>query len=418
MQLTVPNVFANGTGEANIIDAPKMNANFDQVETVLNGNIEADNIKTGSAIAIKNITQTISAVWTFSSNPSFNAGGIADAALTANIPKKDATGTFSAKQSFDGGIDMTKHEIEQPVLHKLASAPGSPSIGQMYYNTADNKFYGWNGTSWQDLSYTGGYTGGAVSRYSAENLVDSNDSSKLWFKTEGATPTVKIAIKGERYPVRFYTELGQHTHVFTGTAHTHTASNTNHTHSVDLSHGHTGSFGSSSHTHDVGGTTGSGGTHTHGGVVGNGDITNSGGSHTHSFADTSGTPSGTAGVGAYSNSVNSGNGKSTTTIDATAAEGTNANAGVNGGTLATAVKNYADALQVWIDGTNVTSDVLSATGWSAIGDGTDTHAFHTTGTGEMNASAWKSYSAGFHTIEIIEPTAGKGCRYRIHIETY
>lgn len=417
MQLSIPNAFANGTGEANIIDAPKMNANFDAVETVLNGNIEADNIKAGSAIAIKNIVQTISAIWTFSANPVFNAGGIADAALSANIPKKDAANTFSAKQTFSAKIDMGQTEIEQPVMHKLASAPGTPSLGQIYYNTADNKFYGWNGSAWLDLGYVGAYTGGAVRSYMAEGITDDGDSSKLWFKTEGGSPTVKIAIKGERYPIRAYTELGEHTHVFTGISHDHDADNTNHTHSVDLSHGHTGSFGSGSHTHDVGGTTSSASNHTHGGVASGGDVTNASGGHSHTFSDTSNSPSGTAGVGAYSGSQTSGNGKSTTTIDPTVAGGTNANAGVNGGTLSSAVKNYADALQVWIDGTDVTSNILTATGWGAIGDGTSGHAFHTTGTGELDASAWKAYAAGFHTIEIIEPTAGKGCRYRIHIET-
>lgn len=36
---------------------------------------------------------------------------------------------------------------------KLTAAPGSPVVGQLYYNTTDNKFYGYNG-AWVDLSTT------------------------------------------------------------------------------------------------------------------------------------------------------------------------------------------------------------------------------------------------------------------------
>jgi hypothetical protein len=422
MQLTIPNVFANGTGESNIVDAPKMNANFDAIVAVLNGNIEADNIKTGAQIAIKNLAQTIAAIWTFTSNPVFNAGGIADAALTSNVPLKNAANTFDSKQTFSAKIDMSKTEIEQPVFHKLASAPSSPVVGQMYYNTSDNHPYIWSGSAWVLMDYAGGYTGGAVRGYTSWGIVDSNDSSKVWFKTEGASPVVKVAIKGERFPIRFYTELGEHTHVFTGTTHTHSETQNNHYHNVTAdTHTHGTSFGSSTHTHTLSsGSTGSASpsNHRHGGVTDGTDYSDYEGAHTHSLSGNSGVPSATASVSNTVVSMNCGGGKADITIGNTVAAGTNAVAGVNGGILATVVKAYGESLQVKIDGTDVTSNILSATGWSKIGDGTDAHAFQTTGTGELTATAWKSYSAGFHTIEIIEPTAGYGCSYIIHIETY
>jgi hypothetical protein len=418
MQLTIPNTFANGTGEANIIDAPKMNANFDAVVTVLNGNIEADNIKTNSAIAIKNIVQTISAIWTFSANPVFNTGAIADAALSSNIPKKDSANTFAGKQTFGAKIDMSKTEIEQPVLHKLASAPGSPVAGQMYYNTATGHPYIWDGSAWQQMDYVGAYSGGAVRSYSDFGTCDDNDSYKLWFKTEGASPTVKIAIKGHGFPLRFYTELGSHTHVFTGTSHDHGVTESNHKHDVNLgSHTHTGNYSLSTHTHTVGSTGSAGGSHDHDGVATGAYTTSSENiNHTHTVPTTS--------TGSTSQSIpntaitgDTENAKTNLTVNNTVAGGTNAATGVSAGTISSVQKRWPYHLTVQIDGTNVTSSILTATGWSYIGDNTDTHAFVTAGTGEMNASAWKTYTAGYHTLEIITPDTGYGCSFQVHIET-
>jgi len=35
---------------------------------------------------------------------------------------------------------------------RLASAPGTPVLGQMYANTASNTVYWWNGTVWLSVS--------------------------------------------------------------------------------------------------------------------------------------------------------------------------------------------------------------------------------------------------------------------------
>src|SRR5262245_19939368 len=35
---------------------------------------------------------------------------------------------------------------------RLAAAPSSPTVGEMYYNTGSNKLFWWNGTSWIDAS--------------------------------------------------------------------------------------------------------------------------------------------------------------------------------------------------------------------------------------------------------------------------
>lgn len=48
-------------------------------------------------------------------------------------------------------IDLCKNELQNAKIQNLAIAPSSPGAGQIYYNTSDNKFYGYNGTSWMDL---------------------------------------------------------------------------------------------------------------------------------------------------------------------------------------------------------------------------------------------------------------------------
>lgn len=45
-------------------------------------------------------------------------------------------------------IDMNKNEIRNFVLQNLASAPGSPTTGQLFFDTANNAGYIWNGTAW------------------------------------------------------------------------------------------------------------------------------------------------------------------------------------------------------------------------------------------------------------------------------
>jgi hypothetical protein len=45
-------------------------------------------------------------------------------------------------------IDLTKQELQNAAIHNLATAPSSPSVGQVYFNTIDLKPYIWDGDSW------------------------------------------------------------------------------------------------------------------------------------------------------------------------------------------------------------------------------------------------------------------------------
>ena len=52
-------------------------------------------------------------------------------------------------------LNLNKNEIQNATIQNLASAPSSPVKGQIYYDTTDNTYRGYNGTSWVDLSNQG-----------------------------------------------------------------------------------------------------------------------------------------------------------------------------------------------------------------------------------------------------------------------
>lgn len=52
-------------------------------------------------------------------------------------------------------LNLNQNELQNATIQNLASAPASPVAGQVYYNTATNKYMGYNGTDWVDLSNQG-----------------------------------------------------------------------------------------------------------------------------------------------------------------------------------------------------------------------------------------------------------------------
>lgn len=52
-------------------------------------------------------------------------------------------------------LNLNKNELQNATIQNLASAPSSPVAGQVYFNTATNKYMGYNGSAWVDLSSQG-----------------------------------------------------------------------------------------------------------------------------------------------------------------------------------------------------------------------------------------------------------------------
>ena len=86
---------------------------------------------------------------------------------------------------FYSSIDVNQNDIHFPVIHKVSSAPSSPSAisGQMYYNTTANTLHYHNGSGWQTVGTSSaagdiesvvagtGMTGGATSGDATLNVI-------------------------------------------------------------------------------------------------------------------------------------------------------------------------------------------------------------------------------------------------------
>jgi len=52
-------------------------------------------------------------------------------------------------------LNLNQNELQNATIQNLASAPSNPIAGQVYYNTTTNKYMGYNGSEWIDLSNQG-----------------------------------------------------------------------------------------------------------------------------------------------------------------------------------------------------------------------------------------------------------------------
>jgi hypothetical protein len=162
------------------------------------------------------------------------------------------------------------------------------------------------------------------------------------------------------------------------------------------------------HLHEKG-TIGVGerGTHAHGA----GGLSGSQPNHQHYYLKN------LTGGGAWDLTQEAGN--DAVTIGGSTADGGNHGHDVAGSTALSggSPKTYPDQLKVYIDGTDRTAALLALCGLDKFGDGTDTHAFVTTGTGELDVTALLA-GGTFHDMKISEPISAKGGRVLLCLEVY
>lgn len=71
-------------------------------------------------------------------------------------------------------IDLNKNELQNVVIHKLATAPSSPEDGQLYFNTSDERAYQRQSTGWKDVS---GSLDDILAGSTAISLTDNGDNT-------------------------------------------------------------------------------------------------------------------------------------------------------------------------------------------------------------------------------------------------
>lgn len=84
-------------------------------------------------------------------------------------------------------IDLSKNELMNAVMHRLATAPQNPVMGQLYYNTGDKIMYQYDGAEWKTVGTL--YTNGSGIVLSANTF--SADFATNAEATAG-TSTVKV----------------------------------------------------------------------------------------------------------------------------------------------------------------------------------------------------------------------------------
>lgn len=87
-------------------------------------------------------------------------------------------------------LHLHKKQIIEGSFQNSATAPTSPAQGQVYYNTANNNFFGWNGTAWVNLSQvltTAVQIAGEITNANTSPAYPSSPAvGDIWFITTNA----------------------------------------------------------------------------------------------------------------------------------------------------------------------------------------------------------------------------------------
>lgn len=95
-------------------------------------------------------------------------------------------------------INLNKNELQNAVLQPLATAPSSPKLGQVYYNSSDKLLYIYNGTSWVVCGAVTSVAGktGAVTLVKGDVGLGNVDNTSDATKKANFTGTIAMGNQG------------------------------------------------------------------------------------------------------------------------------------------------------------------------------------------------------------------------------
>lgn len=121
-------------------------------------------------------------------------------------------------------LELNQNQLLNARIHVSAVAPTNPVTGQIYYNSSTNKYLGWNGTAWIDLSASSSETTAAAiqefylqyNSASSPKLKDNNGTLNVVNNAGTTNANLKVAGFEAAGSTKLGSSLG-HSHTIKGT---------------------------------------------------------------------------------------------------------------------------------------------------------------------------------------------------------
>src|SRR5215510_12172430 len=104
----------------------------------------------GAALAYRHVQSSAAVTWSITHNLSFrpNISAVDSTGREIWPGATDYTSATAVQLTIYGAVDLVKNELRNAVMQNLGTAPAAPVKGLMYFNSADNTLYWYDGAQW------------------------------------------------------------------------------------------------------------------------------------------------------------------------------------------------------------------------------------------------------------------------------